>query len=86
MSLPGKMPFQFSEIMEMTLDNDAPKKVRDMGDRQSSKKAKRPLDMLIDFFAEEAFGKATTNAVKDALDRQKQNDARKKAGKKPINF
>lgn len=74
--------------MEMTLDNDAPKKVRDMADRPSSKKgkAKGPLDTLLDFFAEEAFGKATTNVVKDALDRQKKNDARKKAGKKPINF
>jgi len=90
MSLPGTMPFQFSNTMEMVFDNDAPKSARDMAEKTRSgdanKKIMDPVTTLIDFFVEEAFGKAYKDVIFKVTDRQKENAQRKKDGKKPINF
>ena len=90
MSLPGKMPFQFSDTMEMVLDNDTPKKQRDMAERNNAmdanNKKRNPLDMILDFMVEETFGKATKDIFSKTKDRAAENAQRKKDGKKPINF
>lgn len=90
MSLPGKMPFQFSDTMEMVLDNDTPKKQRDMAERNNAmdanNKKRNPLDMILDFMVEETFGKAAKDIFSKTKDRAAENAQRKKDGKKPINF
>jgi type II secretory ATPase GspE/PulE/Tfp pilus assembly ATPase PilB-like protein len=90
MSLPGKMPFQFSDTMEMVLDNDAPKKQRDMAEKNNAmdanRKNKNPMNKIMDFMIEEMFGKATSDVFSKTMDREKKNAQRKKKGLKPINY
>jgi len=86
MSLGGLMPFQFSPIMEMVLDNDAPKTVRDMAEIGADKKAKDLVTQMMEWLVEESYGKAFKDIIFKVKDRTEDNTARTKDGKKKINY
>lgn len=82
MSMGGSMPFQFSDEMEMLLDNDAPKAVRDMADREDSKPGMDMFDTILDVFTRPVFGDAIMDLFNSVNEQEKINDRRRRSGKK----
>jgi len=80
------MPFQFSPIMEIVLDNDAPKSVRDMAEIGADKKAKDVFTQAMEWLVEESYGKAFKDIIFKVKEREDDNAARQKDGKKKVNY